>query len=99
MPRSTTATISEGRNGDSPPGAFRIRVDENLVGLVGGMNLDTNGRVAKVHFVASSILSSNDGVRHLVWLSEISGGGLAKRLSSGGESRDVSSHFTSISQD
>jgi hypothetical protein len=64
MPRSTTATISEGRNGDSPPGAFRIRVDENLVGLVGGINLDTNGRVAEINLVASSVHSSNDRAGH-----------------------------------
>jgi len=76
---------------------LEIRLDENLDGLFAGINLDTNGRVAKVHVMASSVLSSNDGVRHWVWLSEINGGGLAKRLSSG-QSRDVSNHFTPISQ-
>ena len=76
---------------------FEIRLDENLDGLFTGMNLDTNRRVAKFNLVASPVFSSNDGVRHWVWLSEINGGGLAKRLSSG-QSRDVSSHFTSISQ-
>jgi hypothetical protein len=89
MPRSTTATISEGRNGDSAPGAFRIRLDENLDRLFAGMNLDTNRRVAKFNLVASPVFSSNYGVGHWVWVSEINGGGLAKRLSSG-ESRDVS---------
>jgi hypothetical protein len=47
--------------------------------------------------VSSSVLSSNDRVWHWFWLSEINGGGLAKRLSSG-QSRDVSNHFTPISQ-
>jgi hypothetical protein len=47
--------------------------------------------------MASSVRSSNDGVGHWVWLSEINGGGLAKRLS-GGQSRDVSGHFPSINQ-
>ena len=61
------------------------------------MNLDKNRRVAKFNLVASPVFSSNYGVGHWLWLSEINGGGLAKRLSSG-ESRDVSSHFTSISQ-
>jgi hypothetical protein len=74
-----------------------IRLDENLDGLFAGINLDTNGRVAKVNLVASSVCSANDGVGHWVWLSEISGVGLAKRLS-GGQSRDVSGHFPSINQ-
>ena len=41
-----------------------IRLDENLDGLFAGINLDTNRRVAKVHLVASSVRSSNDGVGH-----------------------------------
>ena len=61
------------------------------------VNLDTNGRVAEIDLVASSVRSANDGVGHWVWLSEISGVGLAKRLS-GGQSRDVSGHFPSINQ-
>ena len=76
---------------------LEIRLDENLDGLFAGINLDTNRRIAKVDLVSPSVLSSNYGVGHWVWLSEINGGGLAKRLSSG-QSRDVSSHFTSISQ-
>jgi hypothetical protein len=36
-----------------------IRLDENLDGLFARINLDTNGRVAKVDLVASSIRSSN----------------------------------------
>jgi hypothetical protein len=78
-------------------GRLEIRLDENLDGLFAGINLDTNGRVAKVHLVASTVRSSNDGVRHWVWLSEISGVGLAKRLS-GAQSSDVSGHFPSINQ-
>jgi hypothetical protein len=41
-----------------------IRLDKNLDGLFAGINLDTNGRVAKVNLVASSVLSSNDRVGH-----------------------------------
>jgi hypothetical protein len=76
---------------------FGSRLDENLDGLFAGINLDANGFVAKVHLLASSVLSSNDGVGHWVWLSEIGGVGLAKRVS-GGRSRDVSGHFPSINQ-
>jgi hypothetical protein len=76
---------------------LEIRPDENLDGLLAGINLDTNRRVAKGDLMAASVRSSNDGMGHWIWLSEINGGGLAKRLSSG-QSRDVSSHFTSISQ-
>ena len=43
---------------------LEIRLDENLDGLFAGINLDTNGRVAKVDLVASSVFSSNDGVGH-----------------------------------
>jgi len=43
---------------------IEIRLYENLDGLFAGINLDTNGRIAKVHLMASSVLSSNDGVRH-----------------------------------
>ena len=62
---------------------LKIRPDENLDGLFAGINLDTNRRFAEIDLVASSVCSSNDGVGHWVWLSEISGGGLAKRLSGG----------------
>jgi len=87
-------------NGEAPTllrERLGIRLDENLDGLFAGINLDTNRRVAEIDLVPSPVFSSNYGVGHWVWLSEINGGGLAKRLSSG-ESRDVSSHFTSISQ-
>jgi hypothetical protein len=87
-------------NGEAPTllrERFEIRLHENLDGLFAGVNLDTNGRVAKFNLVSSPVFSSNYGVGHWVWLSEISGGGLAKRLS-GGQSRDVSGHFPSISQ-
>jgi len=43
---------------------FEIRLDENLDGLFAGINLDSNRRVAKVHPMASSVRSSNDGVGH-----------------------------------
>ena len=43
---------------------LEIRLDENLDGLFAGINLDTNGRVAKVDLVPSSVRSSNDGVGH-----------------------------------
>ena len=36
-----------------------IRFDENLDGLFAGINLDTNGRVAEIDLVASSVFSSN----------------------------------------
>ena len=32
-----------------------IRLDENLHGLLAGINLDTNRRVAKLNLVASSV--------------------------------------------
>jgi hypothetical protein len=41
-----------------------IRLDENLDGLFAGINLDTNGRVAEIDLVASSVCSANDGVGH-----------------------------------
>jgi hypothetical protein len=41
-----------------------LREPIDLDGLLTGINLDTNGRVAKVHLMASSVLSSNDGVGH-----------------------------------
>src|SRR4029077_11272967 len=65
---------------------LEIRLDENLDGLFARINLDTNGRVAEIDLVASPVFSSNYGVGHWVWLSEISGVGLAKRLS-GGQNR------------
>ena len=43
---------------------IEIRLDENFDGLVAGINLDTNGRVAKINLVSSSVRSSNDGVGH-----------------------------------
>jgi len=47
---------------------LEIRLDENLHGLFAAINLDTNGRVAKVHPMASSVRSSNDGVGHMISL-------------------------------
>jgi hypothetical protein len=32
--------------------------------FIAGINLDTNGRIAEIDLVSSSVLSSNDGVRH-----------------------------------
>src|SRR5439155_25548319 len=43
---------------------LEIRLDKNLHGLFAGMNLDANRRIAKVNLVASSVLSSNDGMGH-----------------------------------
>ena len=43
---------------------LEVRFDENLDGLFAGVDLDTDRRVAEVDLVASSVLSSNDGVRH-----------------------------------
>jgi hypothetical protein len=43
---------------------LEIRLDENLYGLFAGINLDTNGRIAKFNLVASPVPSSNDGVGH-----------------------------------
>jgi len=39
-----------------------VRLDENLDGLLAGINLHTNRRVAKIDLVPSSVGSSNDGV-------------------------------------
>jgi hypothetical protein len=47
-----------------PSGSVSKSADENLDRLFTGMNLDTNRRIAKVNLVASSVLSSNDGVGH-----------------------------------
>jgi hypothetical protein len=74
---------------------LEVRLDENLDGLFAGANLDTNRLVAKFDLVASPVFSSDYDVGHWVWLSEISGGGLAKRLS-GGQSRDVSGPINQI---
>src|SRR4029077_9581694 len=77
--------------GEAPPlllERLEIRLDENLGGLFARINLDPNGRVAEIDLVAAPVFSSNYGVGHWVCLSEISGVGLAKRLS-GGQSRDV----------
>ena len=43
---------------------LEIRLDENLDGLFAGVDLDTDGSVAEVNLVASSVLASNDGVGH-----------------------------------
>ncbi len=54
-------------NGETPTlfwQCLEICLDENLDRLFTGMNLDTNRRIAKVNLVASSVLSSNDGVGH-----------------------------------
>jgi hypothetical protein len=54
-------------NGEAPTFLWerlKIRLDKNLDRLFTGINLDTNRRIAKVNLVASSVLSSNDGVGH-----------------------------------
>jgi len=43
---------------------LEIRLNKYLYCLFTGVNLDANRRIAKVNLVASSVLSSNDGVRH-----------------------------------
>src|SRR5258708_4424774 len=43
---------------------LEIRLDENLDGLFARINLDTNGRVAEIDLVPSSVRSANDGVGH-----------------------------------
>ena len=43
---------------------LEIRLNENLHGLFAGINLDTNGRVAKFNLGASPVFSSNDSVGH-----------------------------------
>jgi len=43
---------------------LEIGLDENLDGLFAEVDFDTNSLVAKVDLVASSVLSSNDGVGH-----------------------------------
>jgi hypothetical protein len=43
---------------------LEVRLNEYLDGLLTGVNLNANRRIAKVNLVASSVLSSNDGVRH-----------------------------------
>jgi hypothetical protein len=54
-------------NGEAPTllwECFEVCLDANLDRLFTGINLDTNGRIAEVNLVASSVLSSNDGVGH-----------------------------------
>jgi len=43
---------------------LEVRFDEKLDGLFAGVDLDTDSLAAEVDLVASSVLSSNDGVRH-----------------------------------
>ena len=43
---------------------LEVRLNEYLDCLFTGVNLNANRRIAKVNLVASSVLSSNDGVRH-----------------------------------
>jgi hypothetical protein len=40
---------------------LEVRLDENLDGLLAGIDLDTNGGVAEVNLVALPVLTSNDG--------------------------------------
>ena len=40
---------------------IEIRLDENLDGLLAGIDLDTNGGVAEVNLVALPVLTPNDG--------------------------------------
>jgi hypothetical protein len=47
---------------------IEIRLDENLDGLFAGINLDTNGRVAEIDLVSSSVSSANNGVGIIVSL-------------------------------
>jgi hypothetical protein len=95
--KQVAANVEKGETATLLGERLKIRLDENLDGLFAGINLDTNRRVAEIDLVSSPVLSANDGVGHWVWLSEIGGLGLAKRLS-GGRSRDVSGHFPSINQ-
>src|SRR6266567_334115 len=52
-----------------PPSLFckhlKIRLDEDLDRLLAGVDLNANRCSAKIHFVPATILSSNDGMRHL----------------------------------
>jgi hypothetical protein len=52
---------------------LEIRLDENLDGLFAGINLDTNGRVAEIDLVSSSVRSANNGVGHYISLSRFGG--------------------------
>lgn len=55
------------RKGEAPAPTRKrveIRFDKDLDRLSTGINLDTNRRITKVKLVASSVLSSNDGVGH-----------------------------------
>src|SRR5215472_10731051 len=58
-------------NGKAPPPfweGLEISLDKNLDRLFAGVNLNTNRPIAKVYLVASSLLSSNDGVGHCyIW--------------------------------
>jgi hypothetical protein len=43
---------------------LEVRFDENLNGLLARINLDTNGCVAEINLVASSVRSANDSMGH-----------------------------------
>src|SRR5262249_3131379 len=44
---------------------FRICLDEYLDGLLARVDLDTNGRIAKIHLVSATIFPSDNGVSHV----------------------------------
>ena len=71
-PRRCAGSFAElmARNADNrkAPAFFwkrvKIRLDEDLNGITAGVNFDANGRIAKIDFVTSSVLSSNDRIGH-----------------------------------
>jgi hypothetical protein len=44
---------------------FKVCLYKDLNGITAGVNVDANGRIAKIDFVTSSVLSSNDRMGHV----------------------------------
>jgi hypothetical protein len=47
---------------------LKIGLDENLDGLVAGVNFDADRRIPEIDFVPTTIVSTNNRVRHSVLL-------------------------------
>ena len=53
---------------ETPPlfrARLEIRLDEDLNGLLAGVHFDADRRIAEIHFVSTTVLSTDYGVRHL----------------------------------
>jgi hypothetical protein len=62
-------TLIRAKRRRSSGSVFRICLDEYLDGLLARVDVDTNGRIAKIHLVSATILSPDDGVGHVYFRS------------------------------